>query len=372
MRPAHQGGARAPISVLLAGAPLATVGPDAAGAAERVLTMLDEALVEAGHRSLVIAPEGSICRGQLLATPLPRGRLDDAATQRAERRHRAAIARALRDLRVDVVHMHGADFHRYLPDLGPPVLVTLHAPAVTVPPPALRIERPATFLHGVSAAQSAACPDDAFLLPEIPSGVEIDRHRFRALKRGFALAIGRMRPEKGFHLAIDAAARAGVPLVLAGAIPGGARERYFREAVEPRLGPHARFLGPIGAARKRRLLSAARCVLVPNVVAAATSLVAMEALASGTPVIAFRRGALGEIVEHGVTGFLVSDVTEMARAIKAIDSIDPAMCRRAAEDRFSSARMARAYLSRYEAVILAARCAAALAQHAGELPRRRA
>jgi len=351
-------GPASPLTVLLVGDPLAPVGPDALGGAEQILSLLDEALVASGHRSIVIAPDGSVCRGRLVATPLPRAPRDDAALRRASLWHRATITRALRDHAIDVVHLHGADFERHLPGAGPPVLVTLHRPATFYAPSVFRLERPATFLHGVSASQTAELPEDAFLLPPIVGGVALDRAAVRAHKQGFALALGRVCPEKGYHLALAAAARARVGLLLAGGVyPSVAHERYFREAIAPRLGGGAWFLGPIGGARKRRLLAGARCLLVPSLVAEASSLVAMEALASGTPVIAFRRGALPEMVEHGATGFLVDDVEEMADAIRAAESIDPLACRRAAEERFAAGRMTRAYVETYARVIRAARCA---------------
>ena len=100
----------------------------------------------------------------------------------------------------------------------------------------------------------------------------------------------------------------------------------------------ARHLGPVGFARKRRLLSAARCLLVPSMAPETSSLVAMEALACGTPVIAYRAGALAEIVEHGRTGFLVESTEAMADAIGRAGTIDPETCRRAARARFPLAR----------------------------------
>jgi glycosyltransferase involved in cell wall biosynthesis len=163
------------------------------------------------------------------------------------------------------------------------------------------------------------------------------------------VALGRICPEKGFHLALDAAIEAGTPLLLAGEIfRYQAHERYFWEEIQPRLnGSTRRFLGPVGVARKRRLLAGARCLLVPSLVPETSSLVSMEALACGTPVVAFPSGALAEIVDHGRTGFLVKDFREMAEAIRAVGTIDPEECRRAARERFSSKRMLERYLEMY-------------------------
>src|SRR5262249_25501474 len=135
----------------------------------------------------------------------------------------------------------------------------------------------------------------------------------RVSRRNFVLSLGRICPEKGYHLALEAAIAARLPMILAGEIfRYEAHERYYAQEIAPRLNGVRKFIGPVGLARKRRLLSAARCLLVPSLVPETSSLVAMEALACGTPVIAFPSGALAEIVEHGRTGFLVKNETEMA------------------------------------------------------------
>lgn len=332
--------------------PLAPVGPDTAGGAEQVLGMLDEGLTRAGHRSLVVAAEGSSTRGALFATRRSEGAIDEQARSAARQRHRRAVAQALGAERVDIVHMHGFDFEHYLPPPGVPTLVTLHLPLSWYSPAALRPTRPRTYLHAVSAAQHATRPADVALLPPIPNGVPVERFTPPARKRGFAVAMGRICPEKGFHLALDAAAAARVPLLLAGEVyPYQEHQQYFAEEIQPRLdGRQRRFIGLAGFPRKRRLLAAARCLLVPSLAPETSSLVAMEALACGTPVIAFPSGALVEIVEHGETGFLVGTVGEMAEAIKEVSRLDGLRCRQAARTRFSAARMVRQYLERYHAL----------------------
>ncbi|MBX6364841.1 MAG: glycosyltransferase [Gemmatimonadetes bacterium] len=328
--------------------PLAPVGPDAVGGAEQVLSLLDAALTAAGHRSIVVACEGSRVAGTLVPFPAPAGPLDDAARARARAACRQALDRALRHWSVDLVHMHGLDFDAYLPDPGVPVLATLHLPPEWYAPGIFRLERPDTWIHCVSASQHARCPPSDRLLAPIENGVPLERFGARVSRRSFALALGRVCPEKGFHDALDAARLAGVPLLLAGTVfPYDAHERYFRDAIRPRLDDRRRFVGPLGPRSRRRLLAAARCVLVPSLAPETSSLVAIEALASGTPVVARPAGALATIVEHGRTGFLASDVAAMADAIAAAPSIAPEACRAAARARYSAERMVAEYLEVY-------------------------
>jgi glycosyltransferase involved in cell wall biosynthesis len=337
------------LTVLSVAYPLAPVGPDAIGGAEQVLAQIDRALVETGHRSIVIACEGSEVAGEHVAVPRVSGSLDERAVSEARARHRATIQRVLSRTEVDVVHLHGVDFHRYLPPAGVPVLATLHLPVSWYSADALAPSRPGTWLHCVSASQHADCRRSDALLPPIPNGVAVNVNAPLPAKRGFALMLSRICPEKGVHLAIEAAKRAGMPLLIGGAVyPYPEHRRYFDEEVAPRLDAKRRFLGPVGGARKRRLLAAAQCVVIPSLVAETSSLVAREALAAGTPVVAFRKGALAETVDHGRTGFLVGDALELAEAMRQAAGFDPQTCRDAACARFSLGRMIAAYFAVYE------------------------
>lgn len=337
-----------PLTVLNIGYSLAPAGPGAVGGAEQILSALDRALVAAGHRSIVVAPEGSQAAGTLVAT----GPVPDAITETARAfvhaRQRHAISDALVRWPVDVIHAHGLDFADCLPALGVPTLVTLHLPADFYPLGAVSAARPLTWFNCVSSAQQRSFPSLPNMLDPIANGVPVDRFAARHARRDFAIAMGRICPEKGFHLAIEAAETAGTSLLIAGKVfPYETHQRYFTEQIQPRLSPAVRFLGGIDFARKRRLLSAARCLLVPSLVAETSSLVAIEALACGTPVVAFRAGALVDIVEPGVTGFLVGDVPEMAEAMLAAGGLDRERCRDAARHRFSLERMIESYFAVY-------------------------
>jgi glycosyltransferase involved in cell wall biosynthesis len=347
------------LTVLSVAYVFAPVGSDTAGGAEQVLAELDRSLVAQGHRSLVVACAGSKTVGELFATaPLP-ARFGDDLRRQAQRAHRRRIEQVLRQFPVDVVHCHGHDFAEYLPPPGVPTLVTLHLPVDHYSLEALSARPPGRYFNCVSASQRQSFPASEAMLPEIPNGVPVAELHARHAKRNFALALGRICPEKGFHHAIDAAVLAQTPLLIAGRVfPYPDHEQYFAEKIEPRLGPQVRFLGNLDFPRKRRLLTAARCLLMPSLIAETSSLVAMEAIACGTPAVAFPIGALPDLIEPGVTGFLVRNTEEMAEAIQAAGSIDRERCREVARRRFSLKRMVDGYFGYYRKLTATAHCAA--------------
>lgn len=341
------------LTVLSVAYPFAPVGPDAVGGAEQVLAQIDAALVRAGGRSIVVACEGSHPTGTLLPVSRPDGMLTEQRMAAGRARHARRIIEALERWPVDIVHLHGVDFHSYLPPARVPVLATLHLPLHCYAPEALHPSRPDTWLNCVSRAQHASCatnPNPRLCQP-IENGVSLDVFQHRRAKRRFALMLSRICPEKGVHLAIAAAKAAGIPLLIAGQVfPYRDHQRYFREEIAPRLDRWRRFIGPIDLRRKRRLLATARCLLVPSLVPETSSLAAREALASGTPVIAFARGALLDTIEPQRTGFLVEDEIEMAAAIGRIGEIDSELCRCTARARFCAQSMVERYFALYESV----------------------
>jgi glycosyltransferase involved in cell wall biosynthesis len=340
------------LTILSVAYPLAPVGPDAVGGAEQVLSHIDQALVAAGHCSILVAQEGSRTAGTLVAVRGEYGVLDEAAKQRAWERHRRAIVGAMQRWPVDLVHLHGIDFNAYLPPAGVPALATLHLPPSWYPPEALRPTRPDTWLNCVGKAQHAACPKVPNLLAPIENGVPVEALAAHHAKRPFALLLGRICPEKGVHLAIEAAKRADSALLIAGEVfPYEAHQRYYEDEVWPRLDPRRRFLGPVDFGRKRRLLTAARCLLVPSLAPETSSLVTREALACGTPVVGFPHGALPETIEHGRTGFLVDSVEAMAQAIRRAPDIDASLCRAQARQRFSLETMTGRYVELYRRLV---------------------
>jgi glycosyltransferase involved in cell wall biosynthesis len=343
------------LSILSVSYPFAAVGPAAIGGAEQILSRLDHALVAKGHSSFVVAPRGSAVAGTLIPLPEIPGKIDEEVRRAAYREVQAAVEDAVERHQPHLVHFHGLDFLNYLPGKNVIALVTLHLPVSFYPAEVFQISRQNTFLHGVSDAQHRTCPASKNLLSPIGNGVPVPELKPPPRKGRFAFCLSRIAPEKNVHAALDAAKLAGVDLVLAGQVfPYQAHEQYFDEHIRPRLNERCRFLGSLEETAKWRLLASARCLLQPSLAEETSSLVAMEALACGTPVVAFPRGALPDIIEHGRTGFLVNTVKEMADAIAGAGLLDPAKCIESAGARFSLNRMIDGYLARYQSLIAGA------------------
>lgn len=340
-------------TILSVAYPLTEVGPDSVGGSEQILTMLDRALTDAGHQSIVIAAEGSRVGGTLIPSPQTTASLSDAVREWGRGVHEQLIRSALAKYKVDLVHMHSLDFHCYMPPEQVKVLATLHLPPDWYPEAIFRMQRPQFKMNCVSFSQFQHCPESPHLVAPISNGVDLDKLKVRASrKQNFALCLGRICPEKGFHFALDAARQAEMPLLLAGQVfPYQSHIDYFNNLILPRLDDSRRFVGPASFARKKLLLAQAKCLIIPSTVAETSSLVAMEALACGTPVIAFRSGALPEIVRHGLTGFIVDSVEEMSAALRQVDSLDLRHCRREATNRFSAETMTAKYLDLYDTLI---------------------
>src|SRR4051812_28143502 len=300
------------MKILTVAYPFAPVAADSVGGAEQIAFQLAEALYRRGHQSLLLARADSKFSGTLLPIPKTSGSLNEAAVREPIYR---IIREHLANSDADLIHFHGVDFYEYLPSFDSrPHLVTLHLPIPFYPQAVLAL-RKNLYFNCVSEAQFGSCPR-RIEATVIPNGVTAPSFAIQPKKRNFALSMGRICPEKGFHIAINAAAQARSPFMLAGEVfPYEAHDRYFREQIVPRLGINCRFIGRIGGVRKYRLLASAKCLLAPSLVHETSSLVAMEAMACGTPVIAFAHGALAALVQDGCTGFLVENEKEMACAI---------------------------------------------------------
>jgi glycosyltransferase involved in cell wall biosynthesis len=236
------------------------------------------------------------------------------------------------------------------------VLATLHLPLSFYPAGSFNDVSPNVSFNCVSDSQARSFADLESLVGVVPNGIALDC--FAAADPGALLAgrkgllwLGRICEEKAPHLALEIAKRAGLPITVAGQIyPFSYHQKYFDREVAPRLHntPNARFISAPSADLKRRLLRESQALLITSLAEETSSLVAMEAAASGTPTIAFRKGALAEVVRDGVTGFLVEDMAQAVLAMQKISTIEKKICVQHAQKNFSAAQMAERYSSLYE------------------------
>jgi glycosyltransferase involved in cell wall biosynthesis len=168
---------------------------------------------------------------------------------------------------------------------------------------------------------------------------------------GYLLFLGKMTPEKGAHRALEAAFKAGQRLTLAGKVREPAERWYFERYVAPYLNDRLRFVGEVSQEEKRELLAGASALLFPIRWNEPFGMVMLEALACGTPILAFDEGAAGEVVEEGRTGFLCRDEAHMAELIDRVPELDRSACRAAVEDHFSAERMVAEYLELFSQLV---------------------
>jgi glycosyltransferase involved in cell wall biosynthesis len=333
-------------------APLAeSVPPKLYGGTERVVSWLTEELVSLGCDVTLFASGDSSTSATLVpvcpgALRLSRPPIDPAAASAALLDTVAEMASGF-----DVIHCHLEWVHLpVLRRLGVPYITTIH----------VRIDQPCLSsltrsfasapLVSISDHQRIPLPDLNWVgtiyhgLPEKLLSPCVDR------QAGYLAFLGRIAPEKGPDVAIRIARAAGLPLRIAAKIPRS-ESRYFKEKIKPLLdGNRIEFIGEVGERRKAEFLGNAAALLFPIDWPEPFGLVMIEAMACGTPVIAWRRGSVPEIIDHGKTGFIVESEEEAVAAIGRIHELDRRAIRAVFESRFTARRMAEDYLRCYEAL----------------------
>jgi glycosyltransferase involved in cell wall biosynthesis len=333
------------MKILFVSYPMLEVSDVSCGGAEQMLWVLERELAQRGHRTTVAACDGSRVSGDLIATgEAPTA--PDAFEMRAAVHCRAVIAAAHAG-DFDLIHDKSGFFWEHADEIEVPVLATLHLPRSFYGRKLFQGIAENVFFNCVSSSQAESFRDLPRILGVVPNGIALERFRFAAKKGDYVVWLGRICPEKAPHLAVDAAESAGLRLVMIGKVyPFSWHQRYFDQELRPRLeraADRVRWLKRPSFDEKVHLLSEARALLAPTLAPETSSLVAMEAMACGTPVIAFPQGALPQIVQQGVTGFVVSDVQQMALALSNADHLCPEDIRTVAEQRFSAKAMADGY-----------------------------
>ena len=328
--------------------PWAPVPPHLYGGIELVVDRLAQGCQAAGHDVVLFATGDSTC-------PVPKRWLHEEAEgvrigfSVPEVRHVLAAYESLRD--VDLIHDHSV--------LGPilsdhytelPVVTTIHGELNGELRDIYERIAPKVSVVAVSHAQRKPMPE----LPVarvIHHGIDANDFPIGQGDGDYLLFLGRLSPDKGAGRAIDVARKADVPLLLAGKMREPWERDYFEARVAPFLSEQIQYLGEVGHERKLELLAGARALVFPIRWNEPFGLVMIEALACGTPVLAFPEGAAPEVIEDGRTGFLCHDEAQMAELLESVGTIDRSACRATVAGYFSTGRMVREHLDLFADVI---------------------
>jgi glycosyltransferase involved in cell wall biosynthesis len=328
-----------------------SVPPARYGGTERVVSYLTEELVRQGQDVTLFASGDSRTTAKLVAVTPRALRLDPEVRDCLPYMCMLldCVLQQARDF--DILHFH-IDLMQFplLRSLSVPTVTTLHG-RLDLPDlhPFYRAF-PDYPLVSISHAQRAPLPPVNWLAT-VHHGLPADLLRCRPQRGDYLAFLGRICPEKGIEAAIEIAKRAGLPLKIAAKVDAVDRV-YFQQQVAPLLDhPLIEFIGEIDERQKNAFLGGARALLVPIDWPEPFGLVMIEAMACGTPVIAFPRGAVPEIVEPGVTGFIVESVEEAVAAVPRVDELDRPLIRQRFERRFTADRMTRDYIAAYERLL---------------------
>jgi glycosyltransferase involved in cell wall biosynthesis len=330
-----------------------SVPPFAYGATERIVSYLTEELSARGHEVTLFASADSTTAARLVPV-CSRGLWRDTAVWDTLTHHMRQIGLVIRQAEdFDLIHFHGEPLHFAWADQLPcRTVTTLHGRLLPHDHGPLFREFPRVPVVSISDSQRRPVPW-ANWQGTVHHGLPPHEFEFQPAPGSYLLFLGRMMPEKRPDLAVEIARRSGMQLKMAAKIHPGERD-YFRDRIAPLLQRSAGFvdyLGEVGGFERRQLLANARALLLPIEWEEPFGMVMIEALACGTPVIAFRRGAVPEVLEQDVSGLMVDNVDEAVEALARIDRFDRAACRDAFERRFTAARMTDDYLAIYDKLL---------------------
>jgi glycosyltransferase involved in cell wall biosynthesis len=347
---------RPPMRIAMLAPPWISVPAAGYGGVESVVSTLTEALVRRGHDVTLFCAPGSASLARVVSL-LDRSHPDEIERSLYESDHVArafdAIDVAADGERFDVIHDHcGFTALAMANRIDTPVVHTLHGPFTTETAAFYARHGHKATLVAISRAQQATAPAGLETISPIPNPIDLQAWPLEERKGDYLLWVGRMTPEKGPHRAIAAAHAVDVPLVLAGVIQPG-QQAFFDSEVAPHIdGDRVSFVGEVGGSAKRSLFARARGLLVPIRWNEPFGMVMVEALACGTPVIAFAEGAARELVVDGKTGFLVKDEHAMAAAVGQLPRISAQDCRAWVSQHCDVEVVAAAYERTYRSVAL--------------------
>jgi glycosyltransferase involved in cell wall biosynthesis len=328
-----------------------SVPPHYYGGTERVISYLTEELIQQGHEVTLFASGDSVTNAQLIA-PCERSlRLDPQCVDTLAH-HCLMLEQIFSDpARFDLIHFHIDYLHFPLSRRHrTPHVTTLHG-RLDLPDlvPLYREFREMPVVS-ISNAQREPLPWVNWQAT-VYHGLPTDLYTFREAPGHYLAFLGRIAPEKGVDRAIAIARHSGMKLKIAAKVDAADQE-YFKAVVEPLLkDPLVEYVGEVADRQKAAFLGNAYALLLPIDWPEPFGLVMIEALACGTPVIAYRRGSVPEVLEDGVTGFMVQGLEEAVRTVEQIPTLSRSWCRQVFEERFSASRMADDYLTIYQRLV---------------------
>jgi glycosyltransferase involved in cell wall biosynthesis len=346
----------APLRIAMLAPPWISVPAAGYGGVESVVHTLTEALVRRGHEVTLFCAPGSVSQADVV-TLLDTSHPDDIERSLYEVDHVSQafdrIDAAVEGSRFDVIHDHCGFVGLAMANrMDTPLVHTLHGPFTADTAAFYSRHGHKATLVGISHAQLMSAPPELGAIDSIPNPIDLRAWPLQERKGDYLLWIGRMTPEKGPHRAIAAARAVDVPLVLAGVIQPGQRAFFDREVAPHIDGDRVRFVGEISGSAKHSLFARARGLLMPIRWDEPFGMVMVEALACGTPVIAFPAGAAREIVVDGKTGFLVDDERAMVDAVGLLQRIDARDCRAWVSEHCDVEAVAAAYEQTYLSVVV--------------------
>lgn len=325
-----------------------SVPPKLYGGTERVVSYLTEELVRQGHDVTLFASGDSVTKARLVPQCQQALRLDSQSVDQLAP-HILMLEQVIKQAEeFDILHFHIDYLHfPFSRRQKTPHLTTLHG-RLDIPElaPLYRefVEMPVV---SISNAQRTPLPWLNWQMT-VYHGLPLNLYRLQEKPEQYLAFLGRISPEKGVDRAIEIARRSGMKLRIAAKVDRADRD-YFKGVIEPLLNqPFVEFIGEISDREKNEFLGNAFALLLPIDWPEPFGMVMIEAMACGTPVIAFRRGSAPEVIDEGVTGFIVRTVDEAVEAVKRVSTLDRRICRKVFEQRFNVTRMAEDYLRIYE------------------------
>lgn len=328
------------------------VPPKMYGGTERVVSWLTEEFVRQGHEVTLFASADSETQAKLVPM-VPRGLRHEEGFMYDKLGFQVLMMERVSKLAddFDIIHFHSDYLHLpYALRIPTPSLATMHCRMDYFPLIDILNEHPEYPIVSISDAQRRPAPGLNWL-KTIHHGLPQDMYSLNEKGGDYLLFLGRICPEKRPDRAIEIARKAGITLKIAAKVDPVDRE-YFDSVIKPMLNdPLIEYIGEVNDAQKQELIGNAFALIHPIEFPEPFGLVMIESMACGTPVIAFRTGSIPEVVNDGVTGFVVDDIASAVEALEEVKSLSRPRCRQEFEKRFTSARMVNEHIAAYKQVI---------------------